>query len=110
MTQEEHWKKAYQDLRNAAAAAKDRQAAEHREKYDSLEKEFKAREARTVELSGKIQQKKEQADKLIDELESVLFFIHDDIRSTLALDTVIRIEHTLREIKEYRFGPKSKKQ
>lgn len=106
MTQEEHWKKAFQDLRAQIETDIAKQAAamttRHNRELDSIK-----------DLAGKINTRKEEAEKLIDQMESLLFFVNDDIRSSIALDTVARIDHTLRLVKEFRYGmqkakPKSK--
>lgn len=104
MTQEEHWKKAFNDLRQKIADEYVLKSV-----HDKTVEYYKEETARVMEAAGKIQSRREAADKLIDQMESLLFFIHDDIRSSLALDTVSRIDHTLRLIKEYQYGPQKAK-
>jgi uncharacterized coiled-coil DUF342 family protein len=102
MTQEDHWKKAYRDLKEKHDAEGTERDERYRLRFDDLEKQY--REAITTAHSLKA-----KANTLINELEVVLHFTHDDIRSSLAEDTVKRIEEALDKIRiHYGLNPRFK--
>lgn len=92
MTQEEHWKKAYRDLQKEFGRWQN-------ERFCKLKKYFEDKRGKEELIVAQMNSKLEWAEKLINELESALYFTHDDIRSSLDQDTVSRIEHGLDSIK-----------
>lgn len=102
MTQEEHWKKAYNDLKEKYHSEGIERDERYRVRFDSLEKRYR-------DDRDHIQAKQTKAEKLIASLEVVLHFTHDDIRSSIAEDTVKKIEGALDDIRiHYGLKPKFK--
>lgn len=92
MTQEDHWKKAYNDLHAKYTAEGTDRDERYRKLYNDLEKQYK-------DQISDLTQRLEKARTVIDGCELVLNFTHDDIRSSLAEDTVTRIEGALDSVR-----------
>lgn len=99
MSQAEHWIRENRRLRE--------EFGKYRvDQFNKLKKYFEDRKGKEDELVARIMERRDQADRLIEELESVLHFTDDDIRSSLAADTHVRICNALDKIKIYQYGPK----
>jgi len=102
MTQAEHWIRENRRLRE--------EFGKYRvDQFNKLKKYFEDKKGKQDDLVQLIVNRRDQADRLIEELERVLHFTHDDIRSSLAVDTEINIRGALDKIKVYYYGPKKAK-
>lgn len=95
MSQEEHWKQAYRDECKKVAELRKKidevYIMNFKQKIDDLERENRA-------LYRRVQERKE----LYNQMEETVFFVEDDIMTTLSENARSRIWKVIESIKKFR--------
>jgi DNA phosphorothioation-dependent restriction protein DptG len=95
MTQEDHWKKAYREL-------KEKTDKQSREQHERLTAQFREQYDRIESLSRQINESYERERDLANRLQVSICFVHDDIMTNLSDKAVRNLNAALEDFKKTR--------